>query len=662
MFRKILIANRGEIALRVQRTCRSLGIPTVAVYSDADRRALHVLEADEAVHIGPAPPTESYLNIEAIVRAALETGAEAVHPGYGFLSENPAFAEACARAGLVFIGPPAEAIRAMGDKSAARKMVAARGVPVVPGYDGDGQEPALLLREAERIGFPVMIKAAAGGGGRGMRLVSAPSEFAEAVESARREALRAFGDGRLLLERAIVGGRHVEVQVLADAHGNVIYLGERDCSTQRRHQKVIEEAPSPAVGPELRRRMGEAAVEVARAVGYRNAGTVEFLLDAQGNFYFLEMNTRLQVEHGVTELVTGLDLVALQIAIAAGQPLPLRQEDVRLNGHAIECRIYAEDPFRGYLPSSGRITVFEPPTGEGIRNDVGTYPGDEITAYYDPLIAKLLTWGRDRREALARMADALQRYRIEGVRTNLPLLRAVVSHPVMLAGQMTTDFLETGLSPEALAVSPPREALLAAFGALASGALGGGDPWRSFGPWRLGGARSLRLEHEGTEWTLEGRRDPAESGRWLVRLGDQLFKARFLPAGAGHLLVEIDGHAWPASVSWTDHGLSVSQGGQVYRFAWRGPSGAAARAAGAAQAEQRLTAPLHGLVLRVLVKEGQRVRARQTLLVLEAMKMEHTVDAPSDGIVKKVHCKEGDRVAEGALLIELEPDRGGEGS
>ncbi|HXG42474.1 MAG TPA: acetyl-CoA carboxylase biotin carboxylase subunit, partial [Dehalococcoidia bacterium] len=504
MFGKLLIANRGEIAVRIIRTCRALGIATVAVYSEADRRALHVLEADEAVPIGPAPVGESYLDIEAIVAAARRAGAEAVHPGYGLLSENADFAEACQRAGLAFVGPPPEAIRLMGDKAAARRLAAAQGVPVVPGYDGDGQEPQALLAEARRLGFPVMVKAAAGGGGRGMRLIEGDEGFLEAVESARREAQRAFGDGRLLLEKAMVGVRHVEVQVLADAHGHYVHLGERDCSLQRRHQKVVEEAPSPAVDEALRRRLGEAALAVARAAGYVNAGTVEFLLDSQGNFYFLEMNTRLQVEHGVTELVTGLDLVALQLLVAAGERLPLRQEDVRLRGHAFQCRIYAEDPLSGYLPCSGTVVAFQPPQGEGIRNDVGTYAGDEVTAYYDPLIAKLLVWGADRREALARMRWALDRYRVEGVRTNLPLLRAVMAHPTMAAGEVTTDFLERRVSVEELVAAPTREALLAALGAAACGALGQADPWLALGPWRPGGAVALDLEHEGRPWRVEG--------------------------------------------------------------------------------------------------------------------------------------------------------------
>ncbi|GBD12903.1 Acetyl-/propionyl-coenzyme A carboxylase alpha chain [bacterium HR24] len=656
MFKKVLIANRGEIAVRVARTCRALGIATVAVYSEADRRALHVLEADEAVPIGPAPVTESYLNIPAIVEAALRTGAEAVHPGYGLLSENAAFAEACREAGLVFVGPPPEAIRLMGDKSAARRLAASHGVPIVPGYDGDSQEPEALLAQARRLGFPVMVKAAAGGGGRGMRLIDRDEDFLEAVESARREAQRAFGDGRLLLEKAVVGARHVEVQVLADTHGNYLHLGERDCSLQRRHQKVVEEAPSPAVDEALRQRLGEAALAVARAAGYVNAGTVEFLLDSEGSFYFLEMNTRLQVEHGVTELVTVLDLVALQLLVAGGEPLPLRQEDVRLRGHAFQCRIYAEDPFSGYLPSAGTVAVFQPPQGEGIRNDVGTYAGDEVTAYYDPLVAKLLTWGADRREALARMRRALDQYRIEGIRTNLPLLRAVMAHPVMEAGQVTTDFLETRFTPEALVAAPVREALLSAFGAAVSGALGHGDPWLALGPWRPGGLVAFIVEHEGRPWTVSGRRQPGSTRRWQLTVEGQEVEAVFAPGPDGRVLVESGGRSWPARVQLLPDGLLVEQAGRSFHLRWHRPEPTEARAVAGRAEGHVLVAPLSGIVVKVAVEEGQRVRARQTLLVLEAMKMEHSVDAPADAVVQKLHCRPGDRVREGQVLVELEPE------
>lgn len=654
MLKRVLIANRGEIAVRISRTCRALGIQTVAVYSDADRRALHVMEADQAVHIGPPPPSASYLKIKAIIRAAKNVGADAVHPGYGLLAENPDFAQACADAGIVFIGPSPDAMRAMGDKAAARQLVASRGVPVIPGYDSVDSDPALLQCRAQEIGFPIMVKAAAGGGGRGMRLVHAPERLPEALDSARREAERAFGDGRLILERAIVGARHIEVQILADHHGHTVHLGERDCSVQRRHQKVIEESPAPAVDPDLRQRLGHAAVEAARAVGYTNAGTVEFLMDANKNFYFMEMNTRLQVEHGVTELVTGLDLVALQLFIAAGEPLPFTQDQVHLSGHAIECRIYAEDPLKGYRPSPGRITLLQLPSGEGVRNDVGTYAGDEVTTHYDPMLAKVLTCGRDRTEAIQRMERALAAYRVEGVRTNLPLLRALVSHPTFRTGAVTTDFLETQLSPEAFAPSASDEALFAAFAAVALGIGARTNPWHAAGPMRPGGVLSFALRHETTIYQIEAQRLPGASNEWNVNIGDRSTRLRATVTGLDRLLLEWGGKASPATIRRTPHGLEVETGGRVFPFYWSvGPKHAPG---GGVHHQQGLTAPMPGLVLKVLVRPGQRVRAHQTLVVIEAMKMEHAIEAPHDGIVRKVHCAEGGRVSEGAPLIELDKE------
>jgi 3-methylcrotonyl-CoA carboxylase alpha subunit len=650
MFRRILIANRGEIAVRIIRTCRDLDIETVAAYSDADRQALHVLEADRAIHIGASPPGESYLDIEAIVRAAKNSGAEGVHPGYGLLSENTAFAQACVDAGLVFIGPPPAAIAAMGDKAAARKLVAARGVSTVPGYDGDSQEPAELLRQAKRIHFPVMIKAAAGGGGRGMRVAESAAKFEELAESARREAERSFGDGRLILERAITGARHIEVQVLADNHGNTVHLGERDCSVQRRHQKVIEESPAPFVDEEMRLRMGEAALEVARAVGYTNAGTVEFLVDADKNFYFLEMNTRLQVEHGVTEMVTGLDIVVLQLEIASGEPLPFAQGDIKFRGHAIECRVYAEDPANDYLPSAGRITTFAPPSGHGVRNDVGVYEGFEVSTYYDPMLAKLLTWGRDRAQALSRMRTALGRYRLSGVKTNLYMLQAAVSHPVFEAGEATTAFLQTEFTAGAPSAGVPDDAVLAAFGAIVLGVGADGDPWRAAGPWRLAGARRVQLQHGNGLYAVIGTRGGAE---WSVEINGKQRRARFSGGGATVLVETVEGTR-PAEVLRADGAIEVSLRGQVYRFELARSEEKHAHPEG--HREKGLAAPMPGLVLRVLVREGDEVHTHQTLVVLEAMKMEHAIEAPHAGVVKKVHCQEGGRVSEGQLLIELEQD------
>jgi 3-methylcrotonyl-CoA carboxylase alpha subunit len=492
LFRKILIANRGEIAVRVARTCRAMGIPTVAVYSEVDRQALHVREADEAVAIGPAEAARSYLDKGALLAAARKTGADAVHPGYGFLSQNGDFADAVAGAGLTFIGPPGPVHRAMGDKKGARRLMSAAGVPIVPGYEGDDQQDATLLAEAERIGWPVMIKPSRGGGGKGMRAVARREDFGAALAGSRREARAAFGDDVVVLERFLTRPRHVEVQVLADDHGRVIHLLERECSIQRRHQKVVEETPSPALDAESRARLCAAGVAAARAASYRNAGTVEFLLAPDGAFYFLEMNTRLQVEHPVTEAVTGLDLVRLQIEVAAGRPLPLAQADVAGRGHALECRLYAEDPDHDDLPSPGRILHLTAPEGPGIRFDAGIAAGSEVTVHYDPLLAKLVTWGADRGEAIERMAAALRRTAVLGVVTNLARLQAVVAHPAFRKGDLHTGFLDEHLAGASAPACPPAEAVAAAVTAMQLSRPGPGagparapDPWDALGPWRL---------------------------------------------------------------------------------------------------------------------------------------------------------------------------------
>ncbi|HZU75396.1 MAG TPA: biotin carboxylase N-terminal domain-containing protein, partial [Dehalococcoidia bacterium] len=484
MFNKILIANRGEIAVRIARTCKRLGIGVVAVYSDADRTALHVRRADEAYWIGPSEARLSYLNGAAIIAAAKQSGAEAVHPGYGFLSENAGFAQQVIDAGLVWIGPPPAAMRAMGDKAVAKRLVAAAGVPVVPGYDGEDQSDARLRAEAEQIGYPLLIKATAGGGGRGMREVHEPVAFQEALESARREALSAFGDDRVLLERLITQARHVEVQVLGDEHGHLVHLGERDCSVQRRHQKVIEEAPSPAVDEALRARMGQAAVEAARRAGYTNAGTVEFLLAPDESFYFLEMNTRLQVEHPVTEMITGFDLVELQLRAAAGEPLPLAQDDVKLSGHAIEARLYAEDPYHDYLPASGKLNAFSFPAVEGTRVDRGYEQSDEVSSYYDSLLAKLVGFNGSRDGALRNLEMLVGTSKVAGVATNLPLLRAVLRSVEFIMGRVTTDALPKIWQPNLLVDAPTHDALLAVAATIVSGTLSDRDelprsPWES---------------------------------------------------------------------------------------------------------------------------------------------------------------------------------------
>jgi acetyl-CoA carboxylase biotin carboxylase subunit len=441
MFQKILIANRGEIALRIIRACREMGIRTVAVYSDADRTALYVRMADEAYWIGPSPSAESYLKVARILEVARRSQAEAIHPGYGFLSENPAFAEVCEEAGITFIGPSSETLRLSGSKTASRRLAKQVGVSIVPGTDRDLSDEE-VLKLAPEIGFPLAVKAAAGGGGKGMRIVQEPSELPSAIRAARSEGQSSFGDPAIYLERYLSRPRHIEIQVLADAAGSTLYLGERECSLQRRHQKVVEEAPSPFMTPELRRKMGEAAVKLAKGCGYRNAGTVEFLVDAERNFYFLEINARLQVEHPVTELTTGIDLVKAQIRIAAGESLPFKQEEIRFNGHAIECRIYAEDPASNFAPSPGRITLYRPPGGPGIRDDTGVYEGFEVPIYYDPLISKLIAWGRDRAEAIERMRRALQEYVIAGIKTNIPFLQQVMMDPRFLAGAMDTTLVD----------------------------------------------------------------------------------------------------------------------------------------------------------------------------------------------------------------------------
>ncbi|MGH7380271.1 MAG: acetyl-CoA carboxylase biotin carboxylase subunit [Candidatus Methylomirabilales bacterium] len=462
MFQKILIANRGEIAVRIIRACRELGIRTVAVFSEADRAASHVRLADQAYAIGPAPSSESYLRIDRILEAARQSGSEAIHPGYGFLAENPAFAAACEAAGLTFIGPSARTLALCGSKTAARRLARQAGVPTVPGTDQDLSDEEVTALAAQ-IGFPLLIKAAAGGGGKGMRVVREPGDLPSALRAARSEGQSSFGDSAVYLEKYLERPRHIEMQILADGAGHVIYLGERECSIQRRHQKVVEEAPSPFVDEALRRRLGEAAVAIAAAAGYRNAGTVEFLVDRDRNFYFLEVNARLQVEHPVTEMVTGLDLVKAQIGIAAGGPLPLSQEEVRLRGHALECRIYAEDPFRNFIPSPGRIVTFRRPGGPGVRDDTGVYEGYEVPVHYDPLIAKLITWGESRGEAIQRMRRALQEYTIIGIQTTIPFHRRVMEDPTFLAGEVDTTYVDAMLA----ALPPPpgrnrRAAIIAA--------------------------------------------------------------------------------------------------------------------------------------------------------------------------------------------------------
>ena len=666
MFGKILIANRAEIACRVIRTARRLGIGTVAVYSEADRRAMHVELADEAWPIGPPPARESYLNINAILDAVRNSGAEAVHPGYGFLAENAEFAEACASAGVTFIGPPASAIRAMGSKTAAKALMQRAGVPLVPGYHGEGQDPARLVDEAERIGFPILIKAAAGGGGRGMRVVAGTAEFAAALAGAKREATGAFGDDRVLIEKYLPRARHIEFQIFADSRGNTVHLFERDCSIQRRYQKVLEEAPAPGLDPKRRNAMGKAAVAAARAVGYIGAGTVEFIADAE-SFYFIEMNTRLQVEHPVTEAVTGYDLVEWQLRVAAGEALPVDQRDLRLHGHAIEARLYAEDPKRGFLPQTGTLHGLRFPPADIARVDTGVRQGDVVTPFYDPMIAKIIAWGEDRPAALDRLRRALVDTAVLGVVTNLGLLARVAAHPEFAAAAIDTGFIERHrdvLLPDqrpapAMALAAAAVARLRAHASAAvAAALSTSDPnspWACSDGWRLNGKSYQELVFRDA---VEERvvTATARSGDWQLEVDGETIPATGERGPDGALGVVLDGVHGRATV--LDHGLEtvVFLSGENWRLIEIDPL--AARE-GDDPGAGRLTAPMPGRVTQLLVEAGDAVRRGEPLMIIEAMKMEHTVAAPVDGIVEAVRFAVGDLVEEGAELIALSAPAGG---
>jgi 3-methylcrotonyl-CoA carboxylase alpha subunit len=662
LFSKILIANRGEIACRVVRTARRMGIATVAVYSEADRNALHAGLADEAWPIGPAPARDSYLNIEAILDAARNSGAEAVHPGYGFLSENPEFAEACEAAGIVFIGPPASAMRTMGSKAEAKDLMQRHGVPLVPGYHGADQNPARLLAEAERIGFPILIKASAGGGGRGMRAVDSAAEFAAALAGAKREAEAAFGDGRVLLEKYLPQPRHIEVQIFADRHGNTVHLFERDCSIQRRHQKVLEEAPAPGLDMAQRSALAKAAVAAARAVGYVGAGTVEFIAE-NGDFYFIEMNTRLQVEHPVTEAVTGLDLVEWQIRVAAGEPLPLCQPDLVLRGHAIEARLYAEDPERGFLPQTGTLHGLRFPPSRLARVDTGVRQGDTVTPFYDPMIAKIITWGEDRAAAVGRLRRALAETAVLGVRTNLEFLARVAEHPEFASGAVDTGFIERHRA----SLMPPRrpapDTVLAAVAlsrllarehaAKAAGSRSGDpfSPWARVDGWRLGGrSRQELIFRDGAEERLVCARNQA--GSWLLQFDGRAILAGGERRADAALSIVLDGVQKQITVLDHEAETAVFLDGESWRLTEIDPL--AARA-GEDPTAGRLTAPMPGRVTQLMVEPGTSVRRGQPLIVIEAMKMEHTVTAPADGVVEAVRFAPGDLVEEGAELIALAP-------
>ena len=657
-FRKVLIANRGEIAVRLIRACRELGMGSVAVFSEADANAMHRRLADEAYPLGPAPAPESYLNVERLLSAVQRSGAEAVHPGYGFLSESAAFARAVEGAGAVWVGPPPDAMDLVGDKVRAKVLARRAGVPTVPGFDEEGADEGRLAREADRLGYPVLVKANAGGGGRGMRAVARPEDFAEAVRGAKREAEAAFGDGSVFLEKLVEDPRHVEVQVVADAHGNVVHLGERECSIQRRHQKVVEEAPSPALTPDLRQEICAAAVRLAQHAGYRNAGTVEFLMEkgeASESFYFLEMNARLQVEHPVTELVTGLDLVHLQLAVAAGEPLPMSQSDVTPRGNAIEVRLYAEDE-KGF-PSGGELLAFAPPEGPGVRNDVGFEAGDTVPLDYDPMLAKLIVAAPDRPAAVRRLHSALAGYAVAGVTTNLPLLRRIAGHPAFLEGHTTTGFLELhGLSETPAPEPPPRKALLLAAAAEISTSRQTANAFAA-GPWRPLGATRLRYTVGGEAREVHVER--ARGGRLAMRLDGETSIVRVARAENGHLRATIDGSSISARVHVAGGSVAVLCGGEEHGLTKPSPPSVEGAASGSGAAG--LTSPMPGTVVRVLVAEGDRVEEGQLLLILEAMKMEQPFAAPHAGRVRSLPFGEGSLVPGGAVLVELEETPPGEG-
>jgi 3-methylcrotonyl-CoA carboxylase alpha subunit len=650
MFAKLLIANRGEIACRVIATARRMAIATVAVYSDADATARHVALADEAHRIGPPPPRASYLRIEAILEAAQRSGAQAVHPGYGFLSENAEFAEACARAGLVFVGPPPAAIRAMGSKSESKALMQRAGVPLVPGYHGAAQDEATLRAAAERIGYPVLIKASAGGGGKGMRVVTADADFPAALASAQRESRSAFGDDRVLIERYLRRPRHIELQVFADMHGNIVHLFERDCSIQRRHQKVIEEAPAPGMTRELRGRMAEAAIAAARAVGYVGAGTVEFIV-ADGNFHFMEMNTRLQVEHPVTEMTTGIDLVEWQLRVAAGEALPLGQDDIRLHGHAIEARLYAEDPARDFLPSTGTpLHLHSPRETENVRIDTGVRAGDAMTPNYDPMIAKLIVRGADRAEAVRRLGAALAQYEVAGMQTNLRLLRAIAAHPAFAAGALDTGFIADHAAD--LLKPSPEPSLLAVAAAICAllqpPATPDPDPWAAGDSWRLNqeGFTTITLRGIAGEIVLRARRQ--DDRITLVR--DGLTQSVVVQADGARLTLRLGGVSRVVTALRDAARIIVVAEGETHSFEIvdrLSPPIAATAGAG------RVLAPIPGRIAAVLVRQGEAVRRGQPLVVLEAMKMELTLSAATGGTVATLRCAVGDMVEEGRELVDV---------
>jgi 3-methylcrotonyl-CoA carboxylase alpha subunit len=675
MFKKILIANRGEIACRVAATARRMGIKTVAVYSEADAGAKHVAVCDEAVLIGPAAAKESYLCGDKIIAVALATGAQAVHPGYGFLSENADFADACAEAGLVFIGPPASSMRAMGSKSAAKSLMEHADVPLVPGYHGDQQDPDFLQEQGDRIGYPVLLKASAGGGGKGMRVIERSEDFKAALASCKREAISSFGDDKVLAEKYLTRPRHIEIQVFADTHGNCVYLHERDCSVQRRHQKVLEEAPAPGMPPERRAAMGEAAVAAAKAVGYVGAGTVEFIANQDGSFYFMEMNTRLQVEHPVTEMITGTDLVEWQLRVAYGEPLPKAQSELAIHGHSIEARIYAENPERGFLPSIGTLRHMDTPSAVGfelgmgpngepapVRIDSGVREGDAISPFYDPMIAKLIVWGADRTQALARMSQALAEFQIVGLATNIAFLKRLVEGAAFSQADLDTGLIERNTdtlfpAPKAAPVGALAFAAVALIEAEkdASAAVSANpaDPFGNALGWRLNGAyrRVLSFADDytaGTEQKAYQLGLTYHTGGWHLDVGGIDVDMCLTSRDGAELSINLGATSMHGAVRRDGDTFHVFTGGRHFALAYNDPM---AHAGEAEAAGGRLTAPMPGKVVAVLASKGQKVKKGDPLVIMEAMKMEHTIAAPSDGLVEEILYEVGDQVADGAPLL-----------
>jgi 3-methylcrotonyl-CoA carboxylase alpha subunit len=663
MFSSVLIANRGEIACRVIRTAKSMGLRTIAVYSDADANAAHVALADEAHHIGPSPANESYLKADVILDVAKRSDAAAIHPGYGFLSENADFAEACEKAGVIFIGPTAAAIRAMGLKDAAKVLMEKASVPVVPGYHGDNQDPEFLEAQAGEIGYPVLIKAVAGGGGKGMRRVDEAGDFGKALASAQREAASAFGDDRVLVEKFVARPRHIEIQVFADSHGNAVHLFERDCSLQRRHQKVVEEAPAPDMPEEMRAAMGAAAVAAAKAIDYRGAGTIEFIADASDGlkadgFFFMEMNTRLQVEHPVTEMITGQDLVEWQLLVAAGEPLPATQEDLFIDGHAVEVRLYAEDPAKKFFPSTGTLHRLRLPSeDEGVRVDTGVREGDTVSMFYDPMIAKLITWDETREGALRQMARALENTEIAGLRANTAFLAEIVQNEDFIAGNIDTGFIDAHLdalvpsrglpTPEVVALAALHEVLSRGL-ALEQG-VDAVSPWAAGDSWTLGGGRTeaVPLEFGGEAIALSVK---STGVGWQINMDGASYETQ------GHLLdgrltAQVNGRRFAVGVIKLASSFVLMHKGASFEFTRPDPLDVdlLEQAGG-----NRFTAPLPGKIIQVLVKAGDKVRQGAPLVVLEAMKMEQTIQAQSNGIVETVGVAEGDQVEAGALLVSFE--------